>query len=142
MNNYLKIGLIVFAMLSLILLRTYASQIFYDPLIDFFQASYHENMLPQMDVLGILLNTALRFWINTLVSLILLWLFFQNKEVVQLSLWLYAIAFVLLLVIFYFLIKTYDSGSYMALFYVRRFLIQPLLLLILIPAFYFHKLSK
>ena len=142
MNNYLKIGLIVLALLCFILLRTYASQIFYDPFISFFKASYQENELPQIDVLGLLLNTSLRFWINTLISLFVLWLFFQNKEVVQLSLWLYVIVFVLLLLVFYFLINTYDSGSYMALFYVRRFLIQPLLLLILIPAFYFHKLSK
>jgi exosortase F-associated protein len=30
-------------------------------------------------------------------------------------------------------------GGHLALFYVRRFLIQPIFLLLLIPAFYFQK---
>ena len=142
MNRRIKIALLFLGFLGLISIRTYASVLFYDPLIGFFESSYHTGQLPDFDLLGLTLNTSLRFWMNSLLSLFILWLLFENKEVVQLSLWLYALSFLLLICIFYYLLAYYDSGSYMSLFYARRFLIQPILLLVLIPAFYFHKLSK
>ena len=46
-----------------------------------------------------------------------------------------------LMIAFVLLLNTSADGDHMALFYVRRFLIQPLFLLLLLPAFYFHKRS-
>jgi exosortase F-associated protein len=45
------------------------------------------------------------------------------------------------MIVFVFLLESSAAGEHMALFYVRRFLIQPLFLLLLLPAFYFHKRS-
>lgn len=132
-------GLMVVALVGI---RGFSEALFYDPLIVFFKTNYQTASLPELDFIGLLLNLSLRFWMNTLFSLFLLWILFQNKEIVQLSLILYAVAFVLLIVAFMFVAKNYEPGSYQSLFYIRRFLIHPLLLLLLIPAFYFHRLRK
>jgi exosortase F-associated protein len=47
--------------------------------------------------------------------------------------------FVLFILAYWYLLFNSNTADYVLLFYVRRFLIQPLLLLILIPAFYFHR---
>jgi len=48
--------------------------------------------------------------------------------------------FLLLIIAFVTIIGIYDAQWSMLLFYVRRFLIQPILLLVLVPAFYYQKL--
>lgn len=142
MSKILRIVVGVLAVLGLFIIRAKAEILFYDPLIHFFKTNYHAGELPEIDTLGLVLNVSLRFWMNTLLSLVILWLLFKSREVVQLSLLVFGISFVLLLFTFSILIENYEAGTYRALFYVRRFLIQPLLLLLLIPAFYFHKLRK
>jgi exosortase F-associated protein len=122
----------------LVLLRAYEDSIFYDPLLMFFRAQ-SEQALPDFDTIKLLGGVALRYASNTLISLVLLWVIFQSREILKLSAVLYGILFVLLITAFCFLIFSSEAGQHIALFYVRRFLIQPLFLLILIPAFYFQK---
>ena len=95
--------------------------------------------LPEFDALKLFGNVALRFLMNTIISLGVLWIVFQKAEIIKLSSLLYTALFIVLFVVYYFLASSEATGQHMALFYVRRFLIQPLFLLILIPAFYFQK---
>lgn len=138
----LRVILVVFATAILVGIRAFASELFYDPLIEYFTTQYHHAGAPEYDFLGMLLHLSMRYWLNTLVSLFILWLIFTRKEIVQFSFFIYLIAFTVLAVLFIALLPTLEGEGYRALFYVRRFLIHPLLLLLLIPAFYFQKLSK
>lgn len=142
MTRKRRIAFIFLAMVALVAIRGFSGSLFYDPLILFFKTNYQTEGLPNLDFIGLLLNLSLRFWMNTLVSLLVLWVLFQKRDIVQLSLFLYAVLFAVLMVAFWVLIKNYEPGSYQMLFYVRRFLIHPIPLLLLIPAFYFHSLSK
>lgn len=142
MNKAAKIILLFLLLCGLLSVRAFASQLFYDPLIDFFKANHLSQELPALNVAKLLLNVSFRFWINTIVSLGILWVLFQKKDVVKVSGILYGIAFFLLLITFFIVLKTSERDSYMLLFYVRRFLIHPLFLLLLIPAFYFQRNSK
>jgi exosortase F-associated protein len=142
MNRATRLCLGFFLVLLLVLIRTYASSIYYDPLIAFFKNIHSSPPLPEFDWVGLLLHMSLRFWMNSLISLSILWLIFSNKELIQLSFVLYGALFVILMIVFMLLLKTYQPGGYMALFYVRRFLIHPLLLLVLIPGVYFFSNSK
>lgn len=139
MSKTVKLFLGIVLVTFLVLIRAYASDLFYDPLIVFFKNVRDSFFLPDFDWTGLLLHLSLRFWMNSFISLSILWLIFNNRELIQLSLILYAAFFVLFLIAFIFLLKGYQPGAYMALFYVRRFLIHPILLLILIPGFYFFK---
>jgi exosortase F-associated protein len=118
-------------------------------LIKFFKSIQSYNSLPQFETTKLLVNVVMRFLVNTSVSLGILWVIFQDRDVVRLSGLLYSALFVLLFAVFCYLLVSKsapvenmdiasETDNFMSLFYVRRFLIQPLLLLILIPAFYFQ----
>jgi exosortase F-associated protein len=139
MNNPLKIALLFGLAGILIVIRMFENSLFYTPLLDFFKTEHTTQPLPELDTFRLLANVALRFVINSVISVAILWLLFQKKEIVRLSVMLYIILFLLLFPLFSYLLHFSEAGEHMVLFYVRRFLIQPLLLLLLIPAFYFQK---
>ncbi|HPF11048.1 MAG TPA: exosortase F system-associated protein [Flavobacteriaceae bacterium] len=126
----------------LVLVRAYAPVLFYDPLILFFKSAYATQPLLELDFWGLLWSVSLRFWLNSSISLVILWLWFQKRDVVRFSLLLYGLAFVLLLLAFVVLLQTSEAGGMQPLFYVRRFLIHPILLLLLVPGFYFYGSNK
>jgi len=147
--TWILIGLLVGLLVAI---RTFENALFYDPLIAFFKLDHSTQMLPNLDTFKLIGNVALRFWFNTIISLVILWLLFNKKEIIKVSILLYAIVFVVLLIAFVMLLSLSPSepvigetqietgsGGHLALFYIRRFLIQPVLLLLLIPAFYFQK---
>ncbi|HBL79235.1 exosortase F system-associated membrane protein [Aequorivita vladivostokensis] len=140
MNKVLKV-LGIFALAALlVLIRTFEDTLFYDPLLHFFEMDYKSMPLPEMDTFALQTGIALRFLLNTIISLAILWLVFQDRGIIKLSLILYSFLFAILFMAFSFIIFTSEESSgHFVLFYVRRFLIQPLFLLILLPAFYFQK---
>lgn len=140
MKPILKIVGISILVILLVLLRAFEDVLFYDPLLDFFKNDYKSLPLPEMDIFALQMSVVLRFFFNTLISLAILWLVFRDREIIKLSIIFYAILFALFFIAFSFIVFTSDgTDSHLALFYVRRFLIQPLFLLILLPAFYFQK---
>ena len=139
MNRSLIIVVVVLLFGLLIVVRAYENDLFYDPLIRFFKVDHSTQMLPEFDKWKLLINLALRFFVNTAISLLILWFLFMKKEIIKISSLLYLSVFVVLLIAFIFLILSKEMGGHLALFYVRRFLIQPIFLLLLIPAFYFQK---
>ncbi|MFT4698360.1 MAG: exosortase F-associated protein [Flavobacteriaceae bacterium] len=139
MSKFNKIVGVLFCIILLMLIRWFENSLFYDPLIIFFKTDHTSQSLPKFDGLLLIGNIALRFIMNTVLSLAILWFVFSEKEIVKISTVLYSFLFLLLLLVFTYLLFYADSESYLSLFYVRRFLIQPLFLLLLLPAFYFQK---
>jgi len=132
-------GVIILAIL-LVLIRAFEDALFYDPLLLFFEMDYKSMPLPAMDTFALQTGIALRFLLNTIISLAILWLVFRDREIIKLSLILYSFLFAILFMVFSFIIFSLEQPSgHFILFYVRRFLIQPLFLLVLFPAFYFQK---
>ena len=132
---------LVLLVVSLVLVRMFEADLFYDPLILFFKGDHSTVPLPEFDTLKLVAFMLLRFALNTGISLLILWVLFRKKEIIKISIILYGALFVVLLAAFLVLIQSSETGPHMALFYVRRFLIQPIFLLLLIPAFYFQKKS-
>lgn len=141
MSRVLSIFLIVLLLAALVLIRYYENELFYDPLLEFFKTDHSTSKLPDVIYSKLYLNVAFRYFLNSLVSLGILWLFFRSSGVLKLSAFIYSLTFVILILAFIMLMQSAETGSHMVLFYVRRFLIQPILLLILFPAFYFQKTS-
>lgn len=140
MKKFWKIFSIGVLFLLLLLIRAYEDVLFYDPLLDFFKGDYKNFPLPDLDLLKLNLGVAFRYVLNTGISLGILWFIFKDSEIMKLSVLLYAILFVLLLMVFNYLLYTSEGvQNQLPLFYVRRFLIQPVFLLVLLPAFYFQK---
>lgn len=141
-NIIRKIILIIFALLALICIRIFQNELFYDPFISFFKVNFHNQVLPDFDTLKLIVNLFFRYALNSLCTIWILYLLFNSNSVIKLATLLLAVFFILLLILFLVLIHAEIELNYMLLFYVRRFLIQPIFLLLFIPAFYYQTLRK
>ncbi len=138
MNKTLKICLILLSFLILAAIRMFQSELFNDPFIEFYKNDYVQKLPPEVDQLSLYLNTAYRYFLNTIVSLFAIIVAFPKKSVVKFSVFFYILAFVVLLIVKAVLINNLEPELYDVLFYVRRFLIQPIFVILLLPAFYYQ----
>lgn len=141
MSNYLKYFLAFLGFVALAIIRFFEDEIFYDPLLQFFKGNYQHSVTPEFDLWKLFLATIARYLINTFISLLILVLLF-SKQVLKFSLVIYGLLLLVLAPIFLYLLSTMEIDLHFLLFYVRRFLIQPLPILLLIPAFYYQKHIK
>lgn len=141
MKTRYRIAGISILVILLALIRFYQSHLFYDPLIDFYNSDYLQNKLPPFDATELLLNVFYRYFLNSLISLAIIYIAFVDKSIVRFSFYLYSILFAVVFPVFMFLLFTIENENYLALFYVRRFLIQPIFVIILLPAFYYYRLT-
>lgn len=125
----------------LVLVRFFENELFYDPYLAFFQRDYLYMDSPKLEVFKVTCHTTCRYIINTIISLGILYLFFKDKSIIKFSTIVYAIAFVVLIGLYLYLIINPKQDDYYMLFNIRRFLIQPIFLLLLLPAFYYYKLK-
>ncbi|WP_430411682.1 exosortase F system-associated membrane protein [Kordia sp.] len=126
----------------LILIRAFENELFYDPFINFFKHDYLQANIPEYDTWLLFINHVFRYALNMLVSLAIIYVAFQNKHVLKLCAGLYAVAFVILVAMYFYFIQHNLATDYLLTFYIRRFLIQPLFVLILLPAFYYQRTIK
>lgn len=142
-NKYFPIVVRLFVAFSLllcfVLVRFYENILFYDPFLDYFKSDFNNLPLPEFDTFKLILNLLFRYSLNTGISLGLIYVIFKDSMMIRFSVFLYSIAFVLLLITMFLVIHIYGSENNLLLFYVRRFLIQPIFVLLFIPGFYFQK---
>lgn len=126
----------------LILIRTFENELFYDPYLKFFENDYLYIDNPRREIFKLTLFTTLRYVLNSIISLGVIFMFFSDKSIVKFSAFIYAVAFVILIGLFLYFVINPNQDDYYIFFNIRRFLIQPLLLLLLLPAFYYYKLKQ
>ena len=124
------------------LIRFFEDVLFYDPYLTFFQNDYLYIDSPRREVAKLVAFTVLRYALNTLVSLAILFVVFKDKSIIKFSGLIYGIAFVAFMLIYLYFVIHPRQEDYYLFFNVRRFLIQPLILILLLPAFYYHKLKN
>lgn len=127
---------IVILVVLLAVVRFYQEDLFYDPLVPFFKTD--SVILPFLDIPKLLGGLTLRYLINTVLSLGILWFCFKDKSIIRLTTILYGLFFIVLMIAFIIVVNT-EKPNLLALFYIRRFLIQPLFLILFIPAFYYQR---
>lgn len=137
----LRIILAIILVFFLVLVRVFQDELFYDPFIHFFKTDYHFNTLPEYDLTKLLSYLVLRYAINSILSLGIIYTLFQNIQFIKLASLLYLGAFFLLIILLLILLLNLDSNWYYLFFNVRRFLIHPVLLILFIAAFFSHNKS-
>lgn len=142
MNNWLKYTGLFVLFLLLVLIRYFEDTLFYDPYLQFFKNDYLYIDSPRRETLKLTLFTSLRYGLNTIISLSILYILFRSKGMLRFSLIIYAFAYVFLIAAFLYFVINPRQEDYYLFFNIRRFLIQPIILLVLLPAFYYHKLQK
>ncbi|TBN02717.1 exosortase F system-associated protein [Hyunsoonleella flava] len=141
MPKPLKYILLITLVGLLVLIRFFEDDLFYDPYLTFFQNDYLYLDSPRREVVKLICFTSLRYVLNTIISLGILYTVFKDINIVKFSSIIYAIAFVILMLLFLYFVSNPRQEEYYLFFNIRRFLIQPLLLILLLPAFYYHKIK-
>jgi exosortase F-associated protein len=132
----------LFLVCLLAAVRAFEDNLFYDPFLIYFKRDYMDLPLPEFNALLLFLGVLFRYVLNTILSLGIIYFLFKDKEMIKFASILYLIFFFILTGAFFFILHFYENQNNLLLFYVRRFLIQPLFLILFIPAFYFQRLSK
>ena len=122
----------------LVLVRFFESELFYDPLLAYFKGTYMQMDLPDMNYQMLFFNITFRYLINTILSLALLYVIFKDLGMIKFTAVLYLVFFIVLISILLFTLS-YDDPDKMLIFYIRRFLIQPIFILLFIPGFLFQE---
>ena len=134
--------LIFLSIVALAAIRYFENDLFYDPYLQFFKNDYLYIDSPRRETFKLSLFTTLRYVLNTLISLGVLYLVFKDKGVIKFSALLYFFAYIVLLALFLYFVVNPRQEDYYLFFNIRRFLIQPLILLILLPAFYYYRIKR
>lgn len=133
---------IVLIVLILIIIRTFEQIIFYDPFLTYFKQEYAHLPFPQINTVKLFFSLGFRYYINSVLSILLLYVLFKDRGFIKFSVLLYMILGSILMISFFFVLEFFGEESKMTLFYIRRFIIQPIFLLLFIPAFYYQKRMK
>ena len=142
MNKMLKYISIIILVAMLFAIRAFEGDLFYDPLITYFQNDYLYSSMPEVNIWKLVIDILFRYTLNSLITLIIIYVAFDKKRYVKFAGFFMMLAFMILIVVFVFLLKDEFKSGYLLPFYIRRFLIHPLFLLLLFPAFYYMKLNK
>jgi exosortase F-associated protein len=134
--KYLGVALLI---LALVAVRFFENELFADPLIDFFKGNFLQKPRANYDLGEVLYPTLLRYLLNSLLSIGVLVLLFKRRAVRLFAIVFYAFALFPLIGLFIYYYENLGPDTYMSFFYIRRFLIQPLFLLLLVPAFYYQQ---
>lgn len=139
MNKWLRYVLAAVLVFFLVLVRKYETDLFYDPFLQYFKGDFINNEYPEYDLTKVILSIISRYVINAIISILIIGLIFWSRKYMLFTSYVFAGFFLVLLPIYIYFVETeFSLGENMG-FYIRRFLIQPILLLILIPAFYYQQ---
>jgi exosortase F-associated protein len=133
----LKIITAIFIVLCFVLIRSFENQLFYDPLLVYFDSDFKSLPFPEMDLLKLFFGLLLRYFLNSALSLLLIYILFRDLDILKFSTFLYLFFFLVLFGMFFIILKFFPDGNWL-LFYVRRFIIQPIFVILFIPAFYYQ----
>ncbi len=138
-NKYLKLFWILIIILLLVLIRAFEDILFYDPFLSYYKKQFNNINFPQINLFQLSFGLTLRFFLNSVLSISLLWVVFKDRGMINFVIFLYLGLFFVLLLSFFFVYHFYAEDGKMILFYIRRFLIQPIFILLFLPGFYYQK---
>jgi exosortase F-associated protein len=141
-NHKVRIALAMLFVILLVLIRDYEDNLFYDPFLNYFKTDYYNLPLPEIDNFKLFFGLFFRYFLNAALSLAIIYVLFKDADAVKFASILYLIFFIILIIIFFFVLFYIGETNKMGLFYVRRFIIQPIFLLLFLPAFYYQKQKR
>lgn len=126
----------------LALVRAFEDELFYDPFLAYFKKDFNSLPLPKYDAMKLFFGLLFRYGLNTVFSLGILYILFKDVDIIRFTSVLYGFFFLVLISLFFLIIYFYEEHNNLMLFYVRRFLIQPIFVIVFVPAFYYQKQNK
>lgn len=140
-TQILRTLLVLLLIFCLILVRRFEDSLFYDPFLAYFKGDMEAHLFPEYSLSKVSFGIFFRYLLNSLISLGIIGLWFWSWKKMQFTALVLLVFFVLLLPLYLYMIETRFTVGQNIGFYIRRFLIQPVWVLILIPAFYYQEYS-
>lgn len=131
--------LVLAGVCGLVGVRMLEDAIFYDPFLNYFHEANKNMPFPQFEWGKLILSHLFRFILNLFFSCIIIHFLFKNKEWTMQGAILITIIFTITFPIYLYCIYDQFEIGYLFSFYMRRFVIQPLILLLIVPLFYYRK---
>ncbi|UZT96613.1 exosortase F system-associated protein [Chryseobacterium fluminis] len=124
---------------GLIGVRAFEGSLFYDPFLDYFHEVDKNLPFPFFEWGKLILGYLFRFGLNLFFSCVIIHFIFKNRQWTMQGAILMMIIFVITFPIYLYCIADRFEIGYLFSFYMRRFVIQPLILLLIIPMFYYRR---
>ena len=122
--------LVFVGILGLVFVRFLEDKIFYDPFLEFFKGDYKVSQIPDFIAWKLLLSHIFRFLLNLFFSAVVVHFMFLNKKWTLQAIALMTIAFLFFFPIYLWCLFSKMEIGYLFTFSVRRFVIQPIVLLL------------
>ena len=142
MDRKYRIALILLLFLALIMVRAFEQTLFYDPFIKYFEDDFLHAPIPKFSGSKLLISMTFRYALNSIISVLAIQVAFQNRDFTIFSVKFFVLAYFILMITFLIILKGELAHGYLFAFYIRRFLIHPLFVLLLLPAFYYKQLNS
>jgi exosortase F-associated protein len=124
---------------GLIGVRALEGRIFYDPFLNYFHEANKGIPFPPFEWSKLIVSHVFRFILNLFFSCLIIQFLFKNKQWTIQGALLIVIIFAITFPIYLYCIYDRFEIGYLFSFYMRRFVIQPLILLLVVPMFYYRK---
>nr|WP_314493760.1 exosortase F system-associated protein [uncultured Chryseobacterium sp.] len=124
---------------GLIAVRMMEDRIFYDPFLNYFHEANKNIPFPEFEWGRLVIGYLFRFILNLFFSCVIIHFLFKNKEWTVQGAVLISIIFAITFPIYLFCIYDRFETGHLFSFYMRRFVIQPLILLLIVPLFYYRR---
>lgn len=134
----LKWFLVALGVFGLIAVRMLEDRLFYDPFQAYFHLANEHAIFPNFEWSPLIFGYIFRFFLNLALSTFIVHIIFNNKRWTLQAAVLIIVVFLITFPIYLYCIHTRFEIGYLFSFYMRRFVIQPLILLLIIPLFYYR----
>lgn len=131
--------LVILGVVGLVSVRALEDKIFYDPFLNYFHEANKNISFPPFEWGKLIVGHLFRFILNLFFSCVIIHFIFKNKTWTIQGALLIAIIFAITFPIYLYCIYDKFEIGYLFSFYMRRFVIQPLILLLIVPMFYYRK---
>ncbi len=124
---------------GLIGVRALEDTLFYDPFLNYFHEANKNIEFPAFEWGKLIGGHLLRFLLNLLFSCLIIYGLFQNRQWTLQGAVMITIVFIISFPIYLYCISDQFEIGYLISFYMRRFVIQPLIIMLIVPMFYYRK---
>ncbi len=136
-NKYYVFG----GLLGLIIVYVFQRQLFFDPFQDFIYNPQNPQY-PEFNKLAYVISKIIRYILNDGFALLIIWGLFKNKSYMRFAMIIFAIGLFLLLPLYLYLVINHFHSTYTFLNHLHRLVLNPVLMMLLIPAFYYQQTLK
>ena len=72
-----KILFVWVLVMLLVVIRAFENELFYDPFLNYFEKDFIISPLPEINIIKLFFNLGFRFYLNTIISLSILYVIFK-----------------------------------------------------------------